>query len=460
MGKRAYHPAHQKASIKTKAAVPRFGYSTKRQSPPANSESSIDPTAFAGIQAKRDHVPAHDPLEHEADVTADRIVGMSGPAREGAVSTGQASPTIARKTNGAAPVIADAGRAEENGAAASSNGLNLGAGHALPDGERRFFESRFQRGFGSVRIHTDGDAARMAERQAARAFTLGRHVVFGKGEYRPGTTEGRRLLAHELTHTLQQQSGLARHLQKQTAPQKIPTHPLDALFLNGTRVRRYAEGKVMYVETVLPPGILQDIIVAPRMHNGASSAGILRTIASHPPTANGFDRTRVTVKRGAYSGGGQFNFADGHFWTADPAQPGEAWQIRSKQDDYGEAYTIVDFRGKPGNLRNAPPELRRDVVNIGYYETRSGQNSGPGRLVYVERYDYLDSTYLGSVQGGPGSWTWNPQAQIPSRHAGLTWRQILQEQLTPANAPGMFHELIEIDAQGNFDDSDRPYRFP
>jgi outer membrane protein OmpA-like peptidoglycan-associated protein len=82
-------------------------------------------------------------------------------------------------------------------------------GAALPRSERAFFEPRFGRGFGAVRIHADAEAAALARRVRARAFTIGRDVFFGASEYRPGSTTGRRLLAHELTHVVQQRGAEA-----------------------------------------------------------------------------------------------------------------------------------------------------------------------------------------------------------------------------------------------------------
>lgn len=64
--------------------------------------------------------------------------------------------------------------------------------------------SRFGHDFGHVRVHADGAAARAAEAISARAFTVGQHVAFGAGAYAPGTTEGDRLIAHELAHVVQQ----------------------------------------------------------------------------------------------------------------------------------------------------------------------------------------------------------------------------------------------------------------
>ena len=81
-------------------------------------------------------------------------------------------------------------------------------GRPLDAGTRAAMERGFGHDFGRVRVHTDGRAAAAAESVAARAFTVGSNVVFGAGEYRPGTPGGGRLLAHELAHVVQQQ-GLA-----------------------------------------------------------------------------------------------------------------------------------------------------------------------------------------------------------------------------------------------------------
>lgn len=77
-------------------------------------------------------------------------------------------------------------------------------GTPLPANERDFFESRFGTRFGGVRLHTGSRARHVAGAINAHAFTVGSDIVFGSGAYRPGTTDGRRLLAHELTHVVQQ----------------------------------------------------------------------------------------------------------------------------------------------------------------------------------------------------------------------------------------------------------------
>lgn len=76
-------------------------------------------------------------------------------------------------------------------------------GRPLPSSERDFFEPRFGYDLSQVRVHTGNDAAGIARALKSRAFTVGPDVVFGAGQYAPGNERGRKLLAHELTHTVQ-----------------------------------------------------------------------------------------------------------------------------------------------------------------------------------------------------------------------------------------------------------------
>jgi hypothetical protein len=81
------------------------------------------------------------------------------------------------------------------------------AGRPLPSPLRADMEANLGHAFGDVRIHTDGRAAVAAQSIEARAFTSGRHIGFAPGEYAPATNSGRQMLAHELTHVVQQRAG-------------------------------------------------------------------------------------------------------------------------------------------------------------------------------------------------------------------------------------------------------------
>jgi hypothetical protein len=95
-------------------------------------------------------------------------------------------------------------------------------GQALDTGTRQFMEQRFGHDFGRVRIHADTQAAASAAEVQALAYTVGSDVVFGQGQYMPGTAAGRRLLAHELTHVVQQDAN-SPHLQRQDIPEPTLT---------------------------------------------------------------------------------------------------------------------------------------------------------------------------------------------------------------------------------------------
>jgi hypothetical protein len=79
-------------------------------------------------------------------------------------------------------------------------------GRRLDAATRSFMEPRFGHDFSRVRVHDDSTAGVSARAVNAQAYTLGRHVVLGPGRYRPDTRTGRWLMAHELTHTIQQSS--------------------------------------------------------------------------------------------------------------------------------------------------------------------------------------------------------------------------------------------------------------
>jgi hypothetical protein len=95
----------------------------------------------------------------------------------------------------------------------------LGAGRSLDGGVRSHMEAAFGVDFSHVRVHTDAAAAGLSESLNARAFSVGRDVAFGPGEYRPGTLIGDALIAHELAHVVQQggSSASTQTLQKRGA---------------------------------------------------------------------------------------------------------------------------------------------------------------------------------------------------------------------------------------------------
>jgi hypothetical protein len=102
-----------------------------------------------------------------------------------------------------------------------------GGGERMPATTRSFMESRFGRDFSSVRVHSDGQAGNLAQQVNARAFTLGNDIFFAQSQYAPSSYEGQLLLAHELTHVVQQSDGrLSRQIVRSpgTSCSSYPDH--------------------------------------------------------------------------------------------------------------------------------------------------------------------------------------------------------------------------------------------
>jgi hypothetical protein len=85
--------------------------------------------------------------------------------------------------------------------------MRSGGGSALDESTRNFMESRLGADLGDVRIHTGSKATEAARSVQAHAYTVGTDVVFQDGQYSPSSTEGKKMLAHELTHVIQQKAG-------------------------------------------------------------------------------------------------------------------------------------------------------------------------------------------------------------------------------------------------------------
>jgi hypothetical protein len=98
----------------------------------------------------------------------------------------------------------------------TENYLNsLSGGKALDEEERSFFEPRMGYNFRDVKIHSDSNAAKSSQSINALAYTSGNNIVFNQGQYNSGTDSGKRLIAHELTHVVQQHNISIKKIQRQ-----------------------------------------------------------------------------------------------------------------------------------------------------------------------------------------------------------------------------------------------------
>lgn len=181
------------------------------------------------LQAKLEIGEPNDEFEKEADQVADHVMRMTDGAAappEPPAPTRTASAMLLQRAcakceqedeklqrevaPGAATAMAGpapAGFVNHLATARASGGT------ALPSTVRSFMEPRFGQDFSHVRVHQDARANQLARSVQARAFTIGRDLFFRQGEFQPSSNGGRRLIAHELTHVLQQKAALAPRTQ-------------------------------------------------------------------------------------------------------------------------------------------------------------------------------------------------------------------------------------------------------
>lgn len=160
-----------------------------------------------------------DPAEREAASVARHIVSSPQPASH-SVNSKLAKQEAMSDGAAIAPALVQPS-------------LTGAAGNPLPTSVARFMEPRFGAQFGNVRIHTNQVAARQSAAIGAHAFTVGGHIYFGQNQFQPHTTRGRELIAHELTHTIQQGASAQTGTAHRSAAISIHEHSEPALQRTG-----------------------------------------------------------------------------------------------------------------------------------------------------------------------------------------------------------------------------------
>ena len=167
--------------------------------------------AIANKQESLEVASVDDPLEREAERVAGqlmRIPAPSPPPRCACGGTpGPDGECAARKTRRLARLANTSAAPAMRSAPASVSAALSAPGRPLDVATRAFFEPRLHTDLSAVRIHDDATAAASADDVAAQAYTVGRDVVFGAGRHQPRSETGRALIAHELAHVVQQDSG-------------------------------------------------------------------------------------------------------------------------------------------------------------------------------------------------------------------------------------------------------------
>ncbi len=196
------------------------------------------------IQPKLTVGPAGDEFEREADRVAAQVTAPSGPQAAPSATAGQTGPAVQRSTGAASAAGFEAGGHFEQQLTRGSDG-----GRPLSPETRAYFEPKFGADFSRVRIHTNGHAAKLNRQIQAKAFTYGSDIHFGGGQFNATTTDGRQLLAHELTHVVQQggagsQADVSR--KPDSLVQQIARKPLIQRVLYQDIVDQFQPGDLIY----------------------------------------------------------------------------------------------------------------------------------------------------------------------------------------------------------------------
>ncbi|MDH5543397.1 MAG: DUF4157 domain-containing protein [Nitrospinota bacterium] len=222
---------------------------------------SLEGNLLTGIMPKLVVGKPGDKYEVEADSTAETVMRMPEPGKTSLnlpKYSGNAIPQQKSMTENSAPDvqkqeneepeskpgdpspstmvhpkenISNAGNGRQNKGASSESGSHdfnktlassRGSGNPLPADVKNFMEPRFGHDFSNVRTHTGSNAHQLSSSINAQAFTSGSDIYFNRGKYSPGTDSGRKLIAHELTHTIQQGKGVrAKHFNITPATPRI-----------------------------------------------------------------------------------------------------------------------------------------------------------------------------------------------------------------------------------------------
>ena len=185
---------------------------------------STPPVFFKPVQAKLSVNRPGDVHEQEADAMSEKVMRMT-PGNFQSSFFASSTPPVQRKCAECEEEEKKLQRKEKNESAVSSspevdsyvNGIQA-KGDSMSPQLRSFFEPRFGYDFSGVKMHTDTVAAKSAQSINALAYTSGNHIVFNNGQFSPQSEPGKKLLAHELTHVVQQSSSASGSVMRKCDP--------------------------------------------------------------------------------------------------------------------------------------------------------------------------------------------------------------------------------------------------
>lgn len=324
----------------------------------------------AWVQPKLEVGRADDPLEREADRTA--AIVMQRLSLAGGTGSGDEAATVRRSVQSGV----DGGSMGPEGGTVDpvvERAVSTSGGVALDPLSRSTMESAFGADFSSVRIHTGSKADGLNDRLGARAFTTGSNIFVRSGEYTPRTAQGQRLLAHELTHTIQQRGVALRLASVPTIQRKIGHHAEIGDEVYGSDDGQYAGVRGRIVEKELKRRTGFNIPIPRRgginIPNPLPAPRVLSTQKGHDKVVREVER--YTVQTTGPSPGQEYVLPESDLWESvrrDTRKAGEGPTVgdkaaalyttaRSKAKGHGEVYEELSGGGKVAVIRKYGTEL-------------------------------------------------------------------------------------------------------
>lgn len=285
--------------------------------------------------------------------------------------------------------------AEETGVPGLVRDVLESSGQPLEPGARTLMEQRFGQDFSRVRVHADARAAASAGAVQAHAYTVGDHIVFGSAQYAPGTERGTRLLAHELTHVVQQGvgGGAGPHFAKAVS------HPSDASEIEADRVAEQVMSGAGPVQVAQPAGaVIQGLSIGEGIGIGIGvAAGATLVGLGIAALAGAFGRRRWSITQANTDGP---EYASDVSITFNPDASANCTEIA-----FVQAVRLGDT-GSGALFENRPNFLNR--------RTAAGWT--------VDRLDAKQYGWYGYNNDGSPSGTVSPGNSPPPRAATMTDR--------------------------------------
>ncbi len=379
---------------------------------PLEEDEAVKPPALQKMDTPKEE---EDPLAKGAVQKKDMPKEEEDPLAKGAVQK-KDMPKEEEEKPGAAPAVMAKSDGTQTASPQLSQGIesSKGSGSALPDTTRAEMEASFGHDFSGVNIHTGQEATDLNQDLHAQAFTHGQDVYFNAGKYSPETTEGKRLLAHELTHVVQQGGGNKGSVQA-TSIQKNIIQRNDAAFESGSGLDTAIASGTMSADGIMGQTYMADNCrglfgcnvgfnfekaykgTYPYSAAGRDVKGVYVKIASvyDHSICGSCDSIRLiqtvrNIKRGT---GGGIETADPNNPTrqarsgwSDPAAPSRGWRVDRLVSATVPYYGVASFSvqngssSQPAILWDAPGDWSTDT-NAGkefqtffVCETNSGAN--------------------------------------------------------------------------------------